>query len=219
MAVMLWLRRGPDSPQEWLIFIGIIVVVLLVTSYLAKRRRQGLERAAQEMGFSFEAEGINLASEGFLGLPLLKRNTGLSNVLRGSVTSGEAVVLDCQIGSGKSAQTQTVACLRLPGMQLPEFELRPENIFHKIGAAFGYKDIDFEGNEGFSKSYLLRGPDEAAVRALFHPGLLAFFEQRTGWSVEGAGEWLAVYKQAKSIAPSKIRESLEEATQVATAFR
>jgi hypothetical protein len=218
MAMALWLRRGPDSPEEWLIFIGIIVVVILGSYLLARQRQKGLERVAQEMGFSFDAEGKDVGSEGFQNLPLLMKNTGLSNVMRGTVGSGEAVVLDCQIGSGKSTHTQTVACLRLTGKQLPGFEMRPENIFHKIGSAFGYKDIDFQENEVFSKSYLLRGEDETAIRALFHPGRLTFFEQHKGWCVEGASEWLAIYKSGKTIGPSKMRGFMEEATQVASAF-
>lgn len=212
---LLWVRL--QSWMDWLIFLGIAAVVIFLMMYLQKRRRQGMEKAAQEMGFSFQAEGEDLTGD-FLRLPLLEGNSGLSNVLRGSVATGEAVVLDCRIGSGKSSQTQTVACLRLAGKRFPGFELRPENIFHKIGAAFGYKDINFQGNEGFSKSYLLRGQDEAAVRAIFHPGVLMFFEQHPGWSVEGAGEWLAVYKRATITSPSKIRDLLDNATQMANAF-
>jgi hypothetical protein len=56
------------------------------------------------------------------------------------------------------------------------------------------------------------------VRELFHSGRLTFFEGQKGWSVEGAGEWLAVYKQATAIAPGKVRTFLEETGQVVSAF-
>jgi hypothetical protein len=215
---MMLLRRLPISPTGWLVYIGLIVVFCLVAWFLATRRRQGLERVAREMGFSFHPKATTLGSAPYLRLPLLKQSTDLSNALVGSVATGEAVLLDCQIGTGKSSHTVTVACLRLAGKQLPAFQMRPESIFHKIGSAFGYQDIDFSENETFSKSYLLRGEDEAAVRGLFHPGRLAFFEQHKDWVVEGAGEWLAIHKQWTAIGPSKMRGFVEEVTQVATAF-
>lgn len=218
MTMAIWLRRLPDTLDGWMIFVAVFLAFIVGAYLLARRRQKGLERVAQEMGFSFDADGESAQSGDFHSLPLLSMNTGLSNVMRGSMGTGEAVVLDCQIGSGKSSRTQTVACLRLAEKQFPGFEMQPENIFHKIGSVFGYKDIDFEGNEEFSKSYLLRGEDETAIRMLFHPGRLTFFEQHKGWCVEGAGEWLAIYKSGNVIGASKMRTFIEEATEVAHAF-
>jgi len=208
--------------MEHLIFTIICVIIFAVgvplLFYLGKRRQQGLEWVAQEMGFSFEANPASLEAEGFLELPLLKRNTGLTDVLRGAVASGEAVVLDVRTGGGRGAMRRTVALFRLAGKRLPVFELRPEHLFDKLGAAFGYKDINFESNPKFSRRYLLRGPDEGAVRELFHHGRLMFFEQNKGWCVEGAGEWLAVYRPARMLSHTRVRTFLEDAGRVVTAF-
>lgn len=213
------IARLPQTATDWLVLAAILAVVFLVGSYLERRRREGLRRAAEEMGFSFEPHPVGLElGEELMALPLLRRQSGLSNLLRGSFGSTEVVVLDCRVGSGKQAITQTVAGFPLRGKSLPVFELRPENIFHKIGAAFGYKDIDFEANPRFSGSYLLRGADEAAVRNLFHLGLLSFFEEQKGWCVEGGGPWLGVYRQGRTVSPKKVREFLEEASRVYTTF-
>jgi hypothetical protein len=64
-------------------------------------------------------------------------------------------------------------------LSLPEFELRSENMFHKIGKAFGCQDINFESHPEFSKRYLLRGADEEAVRTFFTP------EMRVAWVSRG----------------------------------
>ncbi|MGH9776895.1 MAG: hypothetical protein ACRD5I_00640 [Candidatus Acidiferrales bacterium] len=195
-------------------FVGVLVLILV----LRGRRRRGLERAAQEMGFSYEANPAVPETEGFLELPLLKRNTGLSHLMRGSTGTGEVVIVDVRTGSGKGATLRTVALHRLARKRLPVFELRPEHFLDKIGSALGFKDINFESNPEFSKRYKLQGADEAAVRELFHAGRLAFFEQQKGWSVEGAGEWLAVYRQVTCVAPGKLRTFLEETGRVVTAF-
>ncbi len=224
MAMMLLLQSLVSADAVGLVVAGIFVVLILAPFFQAKLRRRSLERVAREIGFSFHATTANLGPKPYLSLPLLKESDGLSNILVGSVATGEVVVLDCKIGSGRSTYTLTVACLRLAGKQLPAFEMRPEKIFDKIGSVLGYRDIDFRENESFSRSYLLRGTDEAAVRELFHTGRLTFFEQHKGWIIEGKREWLGIYKQRKPfgqsnlIRPSKMRGFVEEVTQVATAF-
>lgn len=216
------LGRWPQTLTDWLVLLAIAVVVFGATYFIERSRREGVKRVAAELGFSFDAKGETLHQESefasLLALSLLERNTGLSNVLRGSLQGMETIILDCRVGSGKQALTQTVACFRLARKSLPQFELRPENILHKIGAAFGYQGIDFEQDPEFSKTYLLRGKDEAAVRGLFHQGLLAFLGKQPRWCVEGGGEWLALYRQAKTVRAGKISRFLEEARQVCTAF-
>ena len=56
-------------------------------------------------------------------------------------------------GGGKHTRVirQTVIYFRSPQLHLPEFALRPENLFHKMGAAFGYQDIDFDSHRKFVK--------------------------------------------------------------------
>ena len=44
----------------------------------------------------------------------------------------------------------------MPG-NVVDFEMRPENLLNKIGAALGRQDIDFDSNPEFSRRYLLRG--------------------------------------------------------------
>ena len=217
-AALAWRLVDDLKVWGWVAFIGVAVAVVLLNLYALKRRRQGLERAGLEMGFVFDAEATTVAGQPFLSLPLLSQHSKLASVLRGAVGSGEAVLLDVRVGSGKQARTQTVACFRLAGKRWPRFEMRPESFIHRIATRLGMKDIDFEASPEFSRSYLLRGADEAAVRAVFHPGLLMFFEQHKGWCVEGEGEWLAVYHAVQVIPPAKLRGFLEETTPIAAAF-
>ncbi len=72
-------------------------------------------------------------------------------------------------------------------MRLPNFTLRPENLFHKIGQVFGYQDIDFDSHPEFSKRYLLKGENESEVRSTFSADTLAFYESDQKLSTEDAG--------------------------------
>ena len=94
---------------------------------------------------------------------------------------------------------------RSPALNLPEFALRPENLFDKIGDVFGGQDIDFESHPKFSKSYSLRGSDEQKVRETFTDEVLSSFENQTGISTEGGGDQLIFYRAGKRIDPDQVR--------------
>ena len=105
----------------------------------------------------------------------------------------------------------------MPGRQLPAFQLRPEHLFHKIGAALGFDDIDFDDHPQFSKAYLLRSPQEQAVRDLFNNDVLDFFgtiDKKV--CVEADGEWLVMYRQSRRVKADQLAAFLEESFEICT---
>jgi hypothetical protein len=204
---------------------GFIVLVALAVKRAEERRLAELQQVAAAMGFTFEgpADAASLAAS-VGALPLFERGHSRRAlcVLRGAIAELPVVLTDYQYvtGSGKnrSVHTQTVAVFTDAGRGLPDFELRPEHLFHKIGQVFGYQDIDFEGQEEFSKRYLLRGSDEAAVRAAFGPQALAFLTGQPGWSVQTREGRLAVFRERKRAKPPTMPAFLAEALRVAGAL-
>ena len=147
----------------------------------------------------------------------------MRNYLRGRTRDLEVAVFDYSYvtGHGKHRRTwhQTVLAFEIDGAALPTFSLRPEGVFHKIGKWFGYRDIDFESHPRFSSSYLLRGEDEEAVRAVFPDHVLEHFEERPGVCAEGCGGRLVYYRSQTRIPPTDVRPLLEEGFQVLGLFR
>ena len=210
-----------------LIIGGIIVVVVLaiVTAVvMEKRRREGLRRVADELGLDFQEKLPGPPGPGLGRLHLF--NVGhtrrAKNALSGRYGNADVVLFDYRYstGHGKHRRThhQTVAAFRLPEARLPLFALRPENVFHKIGSALGYQDIDFDRFPDFSSSYLLRGENEPAVRELFNDNLLMFFENRTGLCVEGGDDWLVVYRSRRRLGPQRVSAVLDETFEVRGVF-
>ena len=204
-------------------YIALCVLLLVAVGigfsyYFQRKRLKDLERVAQELGFHFQAEEDKRQEHAFRALPIFQRSRSRSNFLQGRRVTGEIVLADVRVGSGKSSYSQTVANFQLSGRQLPAFELSPESWARKIAQAFGYKDINFESSPEFSKSYLLRGQDETAARELFGADLLHFFTGEKGWSVEGAGDWLCVYRHARTVSPKDIRSFLDQTEAVAQQF-
>jgi hypothetical protein len=82
----------------------------------------------------------------------------------------------------------------------------------------GYQDIDFESHSRFSSSYLLRGPNEAAIRAEFSPNILDYFEnQPAHWHVETQLNRMAVFRRGR-VKPDDLHQFLGDATRIYLLF-
>jgi hypothetical protein len=203
--------------------VGFVAVALAVAggaAYLGHRaelkRLAELAAVAEEMGFEFTPKGDPALVADYAGFELFGQghSKSLTALMRGRANDLEVALFDYSFttGSGKHRHTsrQTAVVFRFDG-RLPKFSLRPENVFHRLGTLFGYQDIDFDSHPAFSKRYLLRGEDEAAVRALFTDGVLTFFEENLGLMVEGAGGRLLVYRSQARVKPDEARTFLDEA--------
>jgi len=226
--IALVAQRNAGWLPPWQIVVGgvlIAALILAIAHYRQRRRAADMSQAAMAGGFSFEP-----AADPFAGSPppvhLFQVGTRkrYRNLLRGSAGGLDVSIFDYSYvqsaGQHPQAHEQTVAALRFTGATLPAFELRPETIVLKFLAKLGFKDINFDSNPEFSRRYLLRAQDEAAVRALFTPSVLAFFEGlRDKIWVEGAGEWIAVYRWSRKVSPENVRAFADEAAAIASTLK
>ena len=83
-----------------------------------------------------------------------------------------------------------------------------------IPANYNNKDIDFVTHPIFSKSYLLRGDNEAAIRGLFNNKLLNFIQSQQKISIEGSGDQLIFYRNKNRVKPEEVESFMEEGFQV-----
>ena len=209
--------------------VGTIAVLIGLIIYLAHRaemkRTEAFQQVAQDLGLPFLPTGDASLIDQLGCLHLFSRGHSkkIRNMLRGDTEDVELAILDYRYttGHGKNAHTfrQSVVAFRSPSLELPTFALRPEGLFHKIGGVFGYKDIDFTTHPRFSKAYLLRGDDEAAVRNLFNRELLRFFETQEKVCVEGGGDQLVFYRQSKRIKPDEVEQFMQEGVGIYALFR
>jgi hypothetical protein len=187
----------------WL--VGIVVVVAIVLLVVVTRRRdrertEALGRVAETMGFSFEprAEVGTLRARG--DSPLFERGHSkrVKNLMAGRLSDSDLLVFDYQytIGSGKNQNTVVQTVVMFPGAKggFPDLQMSPENVFHRIGQAFGYQDIDFESSPEFSKRYLVRGGDEAGIRTALYPEAVSYFAAHEGWTVEVKAGTVVAYR-------------------------
>lgn len=205
-------------------FIVLIVVIGAVSMHFDKKRTQAFEAVAASMNFTFskDASLVILGAADSFHLFSQGHSKRVKNVMQGVAKGIDLKIFDYRytVGHGKNSHTytQTVILFTSDRLQLPAFTMRPENVFHKIGGAFGYQDIDFDRNPDFSKSYLLRGPDEDRIRDAFTKDVLSYFERQKGICVEAEGDTIAFYRSSKKVPPDGIGGILENGFAVFSLF-
>ena len=205
----------------------IITAVILVVGFLGfifwrmeKKRTEQFALISAKLKLNFFPKGSSSLFERLKTFHLFSkgRSRKIKNLMEGEANKVELAIFDYQYttGGGEHSHTyrQTILFFRSPKLYLPDFSLRPENVFHKIGGAFGYKDIDFETHPIFSKSYLLRGDNEAAIRGLFNNKLLNFIQSQQKISIEGSGDQLIFYRNKNRVKPEEVESFMEEGFQV-----
>ncbi len=218
-----------NSLALWIFGAAIVVIIIsiIVRQIFAKKRTQALQTTAQEMGFTFEGAEWNDPSHApRLNMPLFDRGSGrqFRNIMTGTAAGLKVSLFDYSFttGGGKNSHTwtQTVAAFTQE-LSLPDFALRPEGFFDRIGEVFLHSDIDFDSHPDFSHRCLLRGPDEQKIRQLFSPALLSFCEALPPdykWHIEGGGPSLVVYRSDATVNPTQVRTFLDETSSIASNF-
>lgn len=202
---------------------GVIAGIGLIVGYAFwadKKRREGLQRVAEEMGLEFFTEGSSTLQSQLTGFKLFRtgRSRKMSKLIQGASDEVQISIFDYRytVGGGKNSHTysQTVAALQSRELSVPDFTLRPESMLDKLGGMIRMSDIDFDSHPKFSSTYLLKGPNENAIRALFGPQLLSYFEQQSGICVEAAPGMLILFRTGRKISPAGIKEFLSKGYEV-----
>ena len=233
-AIVMYGQRFFNSQsakeQAPLIFISILyLIILFVISYKASKRADKLridqiKKIANLLKLSFSDEGNQSIIKGLSEFHLFSQGSSkkITNMIHGNYRNHEFALFDYEyVVKGKDSSSlykQSVIWFHSENLRLPNFALRPENLFHKIGGVLGYQDIDFKSHPEFSKAFLLRGNDEPKIRDIFKNEVLNFFESLEEISVEGGDNQLILYRHQVRITPEELEQFMDEGFQVFEQF-
>ncbi|MBT8218920.1 MAG: hypothetical protein KJP00_03810 [Bacteroidia bacterium] len=137
----------------------------------------------------------------------------IKNILRkkDDWLQSDIAIFDYQytVSTGKSSVTykQTVFFINSKDLALPQFLLKPEHFFHRIGKFLNLtQDIEFETYPEFSKKYLVQGEVPSMVKDMVPEELATFFSVEKKWSLEGIHYYLIFYALHKQLPPETIEE-------------
>lgn len=112
------------------------------------------------------------------------------------------------IQHGKSASThfQTVFFMDSKKLALPQFLLKPEHFFHRIGKYLNWvQDIEFEAHPDFSEKYLVQSDFPNMLKGMMKEEVVQFFTIEDKWSLEGLNYYLIFYQNQKRLPIETIR--------------
>lgn len=121
------------------------------------------------------------------------------------------------VSTGKSSHRfyQTVFFLRAKDLGVPDFSMRPESFFHKIGAMLGMQDIDVEAYPEFSDHNLIQGSDPDLIRShVVNPGIAKAFQFNKTWTLEGMGYFLVLYKYKTLLSIDEVKSLIIQGMEV-----
>lgn len=199
----------------WIIVPSAVIAALVWAHYAERKRTEEFQKLAGELGMSFSENLSDGDAGGFAAMPLAQR--GHSRKHRNAMTadSGELrlVVFDYgfTVGSGKNQKrcVQSVVMVTCPSEFFPAFSLSPESFFHRMADMLGFKDIDFDDDPEFSRRYLLKGPNETAIRELFTPDRRRAFLQWPKLTIEAAGHSFIFFEARNRRKIQEVREFME----------
>jgi hypothetical protein len=199
--------------------IGVFVPVILLSIYSRSLRDKAIAQVAAlnnwqvkqnlgQTGLVF-GDSKSLGSADTSDLPILRNATQLRNALVDK--HGFPHVIGVKTGSGKHSVMLTVYCFQNQ-FDSPVFQIHKEGGLSKLGqmlasAVGADKDIDFDEDKEFSDSFVLKGADEEAIRALFVGSLRQYFSNQStaqDWLIESGQAVTIFYRHGKLAAPEVI---------------
>ncbi len=203
-----------------LLFIGGIV-------FLAVRNRQRLavrgtqmQTVANEMGWKYSPTMLWRSIPYANSFHLFTQGTyqRIYHVTYGEAEGVQTTVFNYTFSrkwrSGQGSwRSQTVAMFQSDKFNVPVFFLRPSSFRHKLGTVFS-ASISFPTHAAFSNQYLLSGNDDAGLHKLFNNSALSFFEANPGWSIEGGGGQIFIYREDTLMPPQNVPWFVNEGLRV-----
>ena len=195
--------------------VGLLVLTIIQKKKTEKRRTEALRARAIELGWSFEEAAAVDSVSGLDRFAYFDRgyDKHIRNLMYREDDKSSSTVFDYVfITSSSKYETtnfQTMVRCESDDYAFPDFTASPESPFDKVFSAFGYQDLDFDHHPEFSRRYIVRGEDEAAIRDVFSDDVLSFFEEHPGTFADAIDNQLFVYCLYQRVPPEEVESFVE----------
>jgi hypothetical protein len=186
-----------------LAFLGLVIAAAWFAHVQKKKRQEAFRALAARLGCQYSESDFRRAAALYEAyFPTLRQgsNRYAFNVVEGTLDGRPLHLFDhhheTYSTDSKGRRTthhhyRTFACLGHE-TDLGQMEVRPEHFLDKVGAVFGFDDVDFESEE-FSRRYHVKAQDRKLAYDVFHPKMIEFFLGLRGFKVTTSGN-LALFR-------------------------
>jgi MFS superfamily sulfate permease-like transporter len=89
--------------------------------------------------------------------------------------------------------------------EIPKFTLDREGFLEKVSAFAGFKDINIENHDDFSKRFYLLGDNQKGITKFFNDDITHFFESNPYYHVESNGNGLLIFGKERLASVKEIK--------------
>jgi hypothetical protein len=193
------------------------------------QRQKRLRNLATEKDYQFTPQVVwnttDLKKFHFFEIrPIEHKYNSVKGVFEPYKASWEVADITFNEGQAFTAETfnMTTMVLHL-NKKIPVFAMEKEgvlgNIFDKVVAFTGYKDINFEMYPEFSKKFLLMGNNESEIRSFFTDEVINFLENHQIYHIESNGEALFIFNKIKLARTDETIEFIAYAKELASLLK
>jgi hypothetical protein len=218
-------------PAAAIVALAAIPVVIVGAFLLTERRRRdALRQYAEQRGYGFEPKRSGAQVPLADAFPIFKKGhaRSWSCTITGQFGGKPFTAFDYayRMGSGNSSHRHPLAMMlwEAPDVSLLRFSCVPEGFWNRLAQRFGKQDIDFEGDEEFSRRYELQGDDEAGVRALFTAARRAYLSaarpdgRNERHHLAGAGNRLLWWRTGRLPVPDAMDQFIADGDRIRRLF-
>ncbi len=175
------------------VFIGLIIFGAIYSHKKEKERRAAMAAWAAERNLYFSAEKVRGFDDEYPEFDCLRQGSGryAYNIIAGKLQGWEVKLFDYHYethSTNSKGHRQThhhyfSAVIVESPFPLLALTIRPEHVFHKLSAAFGWDDINFESAE-FSRKYHVKAEDKRWAYDVIHAPVIEMLLGINGYSFE-----------------------------------
>ncbi len=197
----------------------MLAVVLAIHGHKKeKERREALRAWAAERQLYFAPDKVRGFDDEHREFECLRSgsNRYAFNIVAGRIEGFETRMFDYHYethSTNSKGQRQThhhqfsAVIVESPFPLLP-LVIRPEHVFHKLSAAFGWDDIDFESAE-FSRRYHVKAEDKRWAYDVIHGPVMEMLLRVEGMSIECGGRSMICYQGSKRFEVPQFQRAFE----------
>ena len=199
--------RGLDTHVSSTTYNRALKISLNTSASKLSQRQTRLQHLANEMDYQYtnkvDWNTSYLKNFHFFEIrPIERKSNCLKGQFKSLNVSWKIADVTFSEGAAFTAETfnTTLMVLRL-NKNIPIFTMEKEgvleNIFDRVIAFTGYKDIDFAMYPDFSKKFLITGNMESEIRSFFTDEIIRFFENNQIYHLESNGEAIVIFDKIK----------------------
>ncbi|MCY2924561.1 MAG: hypothetical protein NT031_03840 [Planctomycetota bacterium] len=183
------------------IFVFVAIVLVIIAAGQAGARRKAMEQWAGGRGLAFDPDRQEGFDDRFEEFSCLRQGSSryADNVISGNWGDRAILAFDYHYttGSGKNRHSHSFSAVILESeIELKDLMIRQETFGDKMGAFFGFDDIDFESAQ-FSKEFYVRASDRKWAYDVIHARTMELLLASPRFSIQMAPRRVMAWRTSR----------------------